>query len=104
MAKKKLTVKELEATRKGINKDEEDEKKAKAQGVRTSAPVYTYKDTNVTASDVAKKFNVQLPNKHASTGSTTAPGVPPVSLDKIGLNFPFPSGIMSSRNAGFVYR
>lgn len=74
MAKKKLTVKELEATRKGINKDEEDAKKAKAQGVRTSAPVYTYKDTNVTASDVAKKFNVQLPNKNASTGSTNAPG------------------------------
>lgn len=74
MAKKKLTVKELEATRKGINKDEEDEKKAKAQGVKTSAPVYTYKDTNVTASDVAKKFNVQLPNKNASTGSNNAPG------------------------------
>ena len=74
MAKKKLTVKELEATRKGINKDEEDEKKAKAQGVKNSAPVYTYKDTNVTASDVAKRFNVQLPNKTDSTGSNTAPG------------------------------
>ena len=61
MVKKKLTVKELEAARKAVIKD------------KTKKEPFAAK---VTAADVAKRFNVQLPttNNTNSTGSKTAPG------------------------------
>lgn len=55
---KKLTVKELEAARKAINKDEEDEKKARAKAAKTAAPVYTYKEAGSKVSPPAVGANV----------------------------------------------
>lgn len=61
MATKKLTVKELEAARKAINKDEEDEKKAKAKSAKTAAPVYTYKEAGSKNSPPVSKSTVVNP-------------------------------------------
>ena len=68
---KKLTVKELEAARKAINKDEEDEKKAKAKAAKTAAPVYTYKEAG---------SKVSPPAVGANAGTVTPPKAGDIGL------------------------
>ena len=68
---KKLTVKELEAARKAISKDEEDEKKAKAKAAKTAAPVYTYKEAG---------SKVSPPAVGAKVGTVTPPKVGDIGI------------------------